>query len=159
MKRLLTTALVLLLAIPAVAQDEPDGIPFTFDCDATEGVKIEEDFCGLLLLGMLRTDLVRTARPSDEGSLNMIVLPLRDNSDPDKMAASITMSITLPRDKDEHILAYQWMNILNIENVHDDELLDRIVSGCIGGVFAWIKKAVGPLPQDELAAELAGSNI
>ena len=69
------------------------------------------------------------------------------------------MSITLPRDKDEHILAYQWMNILNIENVHDDELLDRIVSGCIGGVFAWVKKAVGPLPQDELAAELAGSDI
>ncbi|MCW8985777.1 MAG: hypothetical protein OQK55_10570, partial [Thermoanaerobaculales bacterium] len=142
-----------------MAQGKPEGIPFTFDCSATEGVEIEEDFCDLLLLGMLRTDLVRTAKPGDNGSLNMIVLPLQDESNPDKMATSITMSVSLPRDADEHILAYQWMHILNKNEVHDDEVLDRIVSQCLDGVFAWVKKAVGSSPQDELAAQLAGSDI
>jgi len=152
MKSLLTILFVL-LAIPVMAQDGPGGVPFTYECIATEGVRIEEDFCDLLLTSMLRTELVRAMNPDDKGSLNMVVLPLQDDTDPDRMAASITMSITLPRDKDENILVYSRIDILGYEDLHDDEMVDAVVSVCINGVTDWLKKAIGGAsPQDEFAA-------
>jgi hypothetical protein len=158
MNRLLTVVFVL-LAIPVMAQDESEGIPFTYDCKATKGVKIEEDFCDLLLMGMLRTDILRTVRPSDEGSLKMAVLPLQDKSNPEKIASSIVMGITFPRDKNAHILTYQRIDIFDSEDVHNDELIDVLVSRCVGGVIDWLKRHVGDLPEDEFAALKNGSSI
>jgi len=158
MKSLLSTLFVL-LAIPVIAQDEPGGIPFTYECLATEGVRIEEGFCDLLLTSMLRTDLFRAMNPDDKGSLNMVVLPLQDKSDPGKIASSIVMSISLPRDKDEFILTYQRIDIFDNDDVHDDELIDRIVWTCIDGVTDWLKKEVGQLHEDEFAALRDRSDI
>ncbi len=63
MKKLLTVVLVL-LAIPVMAQDESKGLPLTYVCQAAEGVRIEEDFCDLLLMSVLRTDLFQIAKPA-----------------------------------------------------------------------------------------------
>ena len=157
MKSLLTI-LIVLLAIPVMAQDESDPFPFKYECAATEGVTIEEEFCDHLLQSMLRTDRIRSAEPSDGWFVSIVVQPVYRSSTPDAFAFSIVVTVSPAQMKSVYLTAFQGTYLTGTREAHDEETLNGISSGCIKELSSWLEDADDRLPSDVFTMIWDGSH-
>ena len=131
MRNLLAAVFVVVLAVPAMAQENSGAIPIVYECRAEETAEIEKGFCELLLQSILRTNKMRRAEPSDSWHIKMLVLPKRHPAPSDTFAHSITMGFSLQGMQEHQFLAYQRLDVMSARHALDEKVLDATTSKCI----------------------------
>ena len=159
MKRSLAALFVLILAIPAMAQENPGAIPVVYECRAEEGAEIEKGFCELLLQSILRTQKMRRAEPDDSWHIKMLVLPKRHSAPSDTFAHSITMGFSLQGMQEHQFLAYQRLEVMSARHAQDEKVLDATASKCLEGISEWLGELVDHPPRVAITTPPPGSSI
>ena len=159
MKNLLATVFVVVLAVPAMAQENSGAIPLVYECRAGENVEIEKGFCELLLQSILRTHKMRRAEPGDSWHIKMLVLPKRQPAPSDAFAHSITMGFSLQGMQEHQFLAYQRLDVMSARHALDEKVLEATSSRCIQGISEWLGELVDHPPKVAITTPPPKSSI